>query len=721
MKYLNKFWLGVLTLVTLVSCEDYLSPEYLVEKPARLEALEYLNDYDVLKNYVNRSVNADFKLGAGVSLSDFNKQGLIYSHAVSNFDELTAGWAMKHGAVVQADGSLDLSKVEKFVKTAKEGGLSVYGHTLAWHSNQNADYLYSTIAPTIIPGAGGPAWESIGENNFEGDEASNYEYSTGAEVSFTADGDGADGKGRALKITNSEVRENDWNVQFFLSLEETMVEGQSYRISVDVKADDAVSFGTQAHVVPYEYKHWQFFGSINATSQWNTFVAEIVCDGSVAGTGALALNLGSNATTYYLDNLSIEWLNPVGGGGPAWDVASANDFETDDASNYEGSTSAVLGFTGNGEGAAGKGRALTVTNTEVYDSDWKCQYFFTFPTPTVQGQQFTLSMDVKADDACSIATQAHTTPGAYKHWNFFGSINVTTEWSNFSKEVTIVNETSECTTIAINLGSTATKYYFDNIKVSWFNEDSGGKTIVEMTAEEKRDTIYSELDRWISGALAVSKEYVKAWDVVNEPMDDASPYELKSGLGKEPDSDHFYWQDYLGKDYAAEAFKMARANGNADDKLFINDYNLAYNIDKCKGLIQYVEYIESKEVVVDGIGTQMHVNINSDKDNITEMFTLLAATGKLIKISELDVGLDGVKTADATEEQYIAQEEMYKFIVKQYLSIIPASQQYGITFWSLTDSPEGSGWRPGEPVGLWTESYYRKRAYAGVVDALSGN
>src|SRR5690606_2612088 len=129
--------------------------------------------------------------------------------------------------------------------------------------------------------------------------------------------------------------------------------------------------------------------------------------------------------------------------------------------------------------------------------------------------------------------------------------------------------------------------------------------------------------------------------------------------------DEFYWQDYLGEDYAVEAFKLAAQYGNSDDILFINDYNLEYNLDKCRGLIEYVEYIESQGGRVDGIGTQMHIAVDSDKEKITTMFELLAATGKLIKISELDLGV-GKKTTEASDEDYIAQAEMYKFVVEKY-------------------------------------------------------
>lgn len=221
--------------------------------------------------------------------------------------------------------------------------------------------------------------------------------------------------------------------------------------------------------------------------------------------------------------------------------------------------------------------------------------------------------------------------------------------------------------------------------------------------------------------LEVSKNYVKAWDVVNEPMDDGKPYELKTGVGKTLAGDEFYWQDYMGKDYAVTAFQLARKYGNATDILFINDYNLEYNLDKCKGIIAYVNYIESKGAKVDGIGTQMHIDINSDKTKIADMFKLLAASGKLIKISELDIGLGGIKTANATKEHYQAQAEMYKYVIDKYFELIPAAQRYGITLWSPLDSPANSSWRAGEPIGIWNLQYVRKLAYSYVAEAIKTN
>ena len=50
---------------------------------------------------------------------------------------------------------LPIFRKERFVQTAKEAGMTVYGHTLCWHSQQNKTYLEKLIAPTVIPGGGG--------------------------------------------------------------------------------------------------------------------------------------------------------------------------------------------------------------------------------------------------------------------------------------------------------------------------------------------------------------------------------------------------------------------------------------------------------------------------------------------------------------------------------------------------------------------------------------
>ena len=554
---MNKLYKIVLlssVLMMAASCTNDNSLEYNYDKPASVANQESIDAYADLKTYVDRTTNPNFKLGAGISLSDYVSKGVLNRLVDRNFDEITLGYEMKHGAIVKDDGKLDFDNVNKLLKTAKVANVSVFGHTLCWHANQNATYLNSLIAPDILSSTG-PGWDLIMAENFETDNTSNYTFNSGFTSAFTAVGEGNKNSGRALILTNASVRTNPWDAQLYLKF-----------------------------------------------------------------------------------------------------------------------------------------------------------------SPAVQlGEKYKLSMDVRSDVVASSPTQAQLNVGGYKHWDFFGSVPYTATWTTYSKETTISAEMVACNTIAFNLGHSPGNFYYDNVKIEKYNATGSIQTL-EKTPEQKKTIINNALDKWISGMMAISKSYVKAWDVVNEPMDDASPYDLKTGVGKTLKSDEFYWQDYLGKEYAVDAFRLARKYGNASDKLFVNDYNLEYSLDKCKGLIEYVKYIESKGQKVDGIGTQMHITINSDKEKIASMFQLLAATGKLIKVSELDVAAGKTPTAADLQKQ----ADMYKYVVDMYMKYVPANQRYGITVWGLIDSKPDASWLPDQNQGLWDLNFTRKSSYAGFAKGLKG-
>ena len=115
----------------------------------------------------------------------------------------------------------------------------------------------------------------------------------------------------------------------------------------------------------------------------------------------------------------------------------------------------------------------------------------------------------------------------------------------------------------------------------------------------------------------------------------------------------------------------------------------------------------------------------SKKNAITKMFEIIAKSGKLCRVSEMDMGyVNGsgkkVTTSNMTEEQLKKMADFYEWIIKEYFRLIPAAQQWGICQWCPTDAPENSGWRGGEPVGIWGLDFYRKHVYAGFVRGLAG-
>lgn len=147
MKNLYKFACAVALTATMTGCADYIDTDnFVVEKPQDIANAEELNQYDALKTYINRANHPKFKLGIALGVDDYLKYGTVYNLANANFDMMTAGNAMKYASCVDDKGNMDFSKVYNFVEAAKQANMQIYGHTLAWHSQQRPVYLNSLIA-----------------------------------------------------------------------------------------------------------------------------------------------------------------------------------------------------------------------------------------------------------------------------------------------------------------------------------------------------------------------------------------------------------------------------------------------------------------------------------------------------------------------------------------------------------------------------------------------
>lgn len=153
-----------------------------------------------------------------------------------------------------------------------------------------------TVKPTVL----------VTNGDLEGDDlTTSFQFTDNALWAFTAAGEGFGGIGRALKITNEAVRENDWNCQFWVKFSPTMKLGEVYEFAMDVKSDVACSYSTQSHRVPTDYLYWACVGTISSTPEWKTYTYKATVDANMVGTGAIAFNLGLTATTYYIDNVSF--------------------------------------------------------------------------------------------------------------------------------------------------------------------------------------------------------------------------------------------------------------------------------------------------------------------------------------------------------------------------------------------------------------------------------
>ena len=529
----------------------------------------YLDGYKALKEYIDYTKYPNFKLGAGTTVNTYLSNSTYKSMINNNFTETVAGNAMKMASCVDGNGNMNFTNVKKYVNAADKSGINVYGHTLAWHSQQPKAWLLKLLADKKVDG-GEEVWKTAANKDFRSDKTVGWKASE-TEWGYSINFSSTDG----LKVTTT--KSYPWQVQFVPMSDIALTSGKTYTMTMTVK-----------------------------------------------GTGSGKL-----------------------------------------------------------DGRVG---------------DWS--------------------------------------GGA----NF--SVNFNTEWNDVKVEVkpTLANNF-----ILLHVVNYVGDVYIKNIKFEGYE----GQTR-PLTQEERHDTLVWAMDKWIKGMMEACDGKVKAWDLVNEAVAGADNdrdgyYDLQHSEGYaqgtwDVGGDAFYWQDHMGDlEYIRQACRLARKYGPEDIVLFINDYNLESDWDnnkKLKSLINWIEKWEADRVTkIDGIGTQMHISCfennthqNNIKKHITQMFQLMANSGKLVRVSELDMGYvrgsnrwgSSSKTNELTEAEHKKMADFYEWIIKEYFRIIPPEQQWGICQWCTTDAPANSGWRGGEPVGIWDINNYRKHVYAGFVRGLNG-
>ena len=721
MKYRNKLLIVTLSIMSFSSCDDqkmewYKDPTHgeVTSAELPLQLAEKILRYEALNKYTN------FILGAGIGLDEYMDNEAYRNIVNENFDEVAIGYAMKHGPMVNAKGELKYERVDALLSKLKEAGLTVYGHTLVWHTNQNASYLNGLIAPEVIPAPAGSNLVDI--SGLQDGTLNGWGVWNKGDGITVKEGVGLSSKNKGIELKAKSTSSAEYNLQL-VSPNMTIVDGHNYQISFWIKSDipgkGRVSFDGLSNNYPYH--DWFATGAsasalFNTTSAWQQ--VKIKVNDFNKPEFHFAIDLGIvPSVTYYIDVESVSVID-LDAKPTVINLLSNGDFESGSISPWTAWSNGKAALSASGEGF-GSNYAIALTNSKD-GNQWEAQAGYGFDTPLKVGAKYQFSAMVKASLSAPFQIQLQNSTSYAGEG--YAEETIGTTWQEFKKEITVSKEGMN--RLCLNFGKLTGTYYVDNMQLIEMNSApvtrAAGATVLEKTDAEKTKIIAEAMEHWISQMVGHYKADVKAWDVVNEPMDDGKPSDLKTGKNKPSEdfaSDEFYWQDYLGKDYAVKAFNLARQYGNVDDKLFINDYNLEYNLNKCDGLIEYVKYIESKGAKVDGIGTQMHIAIDSNKDNIAQMFQKLAASGKLIKVTELDIK---VKTASPTVGQYAEQAAMYQYVVDMYMKYIPESQRYGITAWGISDNPkEHVNWIPDDAPNLWDGNYARKHAYKGFADGLA--
>ena len=707
------FGLGLVALLALSSCADDKFSEYRTDMTKNLKEYQYLNNYEPLKKYVedmkaSGKCNPDFKLGIALAAPDFNKQELVYCLAGSNFEEMTAGNAMKYASCVKNDGTFDFNTVKDFVTNAQDAGLTIYGHTLAWHSQQNKKYLSKLIADKEIQVDPSQKVDKV-DAYTDFSAMNSFPFYVMDYTPEIKDG---------ILISKYPGK---WYQYFVVD---------NYPVDVDAKREYKVTAMIKASEdgqIDVQTGNWGATTSqkMSVSTQWKE--QSVTFSGLTTEKAFVVFQPGD-----FAGDISCKWVKVTHSEAPVMEIETEVHKET---------------YTDGDFPFYAMGCTPPVINGAIHfvpTGEWS--QFFVMPggDNELDEGDYVVYLDLTSDkDASGVdltmqngwggtaqAITAKVPVAAGRH-----SVKIEmpkVEGGNY--DIILKPQTADAT---LDVHSVRV------CKVTKSNS-------IPLTDEEKKSRLTDAMGKWIDGMMEATDGYVTSWEVVNEALsgkdyDGDGKFDLQSAkrgnVSADDAKNNFYWQDYLGDiDYVRTAVADARKsfaahNGDPEKlKLFINDYNLESDWDdngKLRSLIQWIKDWEADGVTkIDGIASQMHISCYADpvkqesvKKHIVKMLELMKESKKLCKISELDMGYVDAAGKDVTydqmtEEQHKEMRDLYTFVLQKYFEIIPIDKQYGITQWCATDSPKDSGWRPGLATGLWDLNYLRKHTYAGFAVGL---
>ena len=84
-------------------------------------------------------------IGAEFTYSEYTQDAALKEVLKRDFDAVTFGNEMKHDCIVDAAGAFNFGRADQMAGWARDCGVQLFGHTLGWHSQQQADYLQKLI------------------------------------------------------------------------------------------------------------------------------------------------------------------------------------------------------------------------------------------------------------------------------------------------------------------------------------------------------------------------------------------------------------------------------------------------------------------------------------------------------------------------------------------------------------------------------------------------
>src|SRR5690554_4698603 len=494
MKYKSILPLAALAFLMATACDDS-KMEWVERDPATeitpaeipLSLAEKIARYDDLLAYT------DLNLGVGVDLATYMKNGLSDSMEHANFREIVIGYDMKHGAMVNGRGEINYDRVDGLISKAKENGLQVYGHTLVWHTNQNASYLNSLIAPEIIPAPAGSNLLDVSgleDGSFTGWARNN------PGQGITIEEDAGMGTGAAaLKLVANTGSGDYWDLQI-QSPDIPFVHGHTYQVTFFIRSEEPGQgrLSLPGNSNQYPYLDWTGTGeeteafTTNASWQQVQFNVTEMAEGSDAF--ALSFDLGKlPGVTYYIDIANLRVID-LDAEPTVVNMVANGDFESglEGWSKYNGPDGQPTIATG-GDAFQGEGAMRVEHELNDPGSQWQVQIHTDFTEVLPEGD-YKVSYYIRSEAPGSV--RCSTTGTA----RYQGDQTTNSTWQLI--EWTITSD-GAIEGLNFDLGAVSGVYYIDNVVVSPVEAPAGAPalksaTIIEKTDEEKTQLIEEAME-----------------------------------------------------------------------------------------------------------------------------------------------------------------------------------------------------------------------------------
>ena len=652
-------------------------------------------DYDKA-NLKDLAAKAGIKLGVSFTYWEYRNNSAVAGILKRDFAAVTFGNEMKQDAILQSTGRYQFSTADEMVGWARDCGTELFGHTLGWHSQQQRAYLNGIIS-------------KASQNNAASLLQTNWNLEKGTLDGFTASGFEAITSLYDVFAGNYAAKANidGATLQFDVAIET----GKTYVVSFWAKT---IANSLAESNIMVTTGDGQEAGSV-VTAEWNKYSVPFTTE----SLGEFSYRLTASKDVI-IDNIRV--IEDTGGGdqpsgGSYIDpnaIEGGIDFENFTAGSSEQLLSSGYFVQINGtdyvtvtDAFAHSGKlSLKMDNADGHASNsWDVQVV-TKSFPVTTGKTYRVAWYGRASRAADLMVDIRGDGETqYRHSAYGHFPSVDTDWTYQSFDYKVEQGTE--LSFAFFGATEDVTYYIDDIQVFPVASAAGApalrsstsfKTSTKLDGELVNDAIGFVYRDWVY--TMVEHFDVYGWDVVNETFSDW-PVDFRNT--QNTSGDVFVWGQYFKstKDWVDKAFAYATdalARTGKTAILYLNDYNLETIDAKRKA---YCDYVKGNPQVT-GVGSQMHLDMSTaDLENkIVASLTDLTATGRMVRISELDI-----KCTDLDK-----QAALYKFIFQKYLEIVPEAQRGGITIWGINDKDSWVG-ESSAPLLYRGQGYNRKPAY----------